>query len=123
MPKSVGAWLAGLQDNDRIVSRAAQGAFQKVFPSEEKKKTVWKAYRQPILDYCRDAVLKESMQTLSDERTASPDDAQAKYARVIGAAILTVASALGKEKLYHNSCRTDASVHRYPDSRRSPCSK
>ncbi|MCJ1244899.1 hypothetical protein MMC30_002100 [Trapelia coarctata] len=94
MPKSVGAWLAGLQDNDRIVSRAAQGALEKVFPSEDKQKTVWKVFQQPILDYCRDAVLKQSVQTLSDERTASPDDAEAKYARVIGTAILTVASAL-----------------------------
>jgi len=117
MPKSVGAWLAGLQDNDRIVSRAAQNAFQMVFPSEDKQRIVWKVYQQPILEYCRDAVLKESVQTLSDERTASPDDAEAKYTRVIGAAILTVASALGKEFSYPSWGMTDISIHRHPGSR------
>ena len=110
MPRSVGAWLAGLQDNDRIVSLAAESAFQKLFPGEDKQKTVWKVYQQPILAYCMDAVLKESVQTLSDERTASPDDADAKYARVIGAAILTVASALGKWYSYTTGCKADASL-------------
>ncbi len=117
MPKSVGAWLAGLQDNDRIVSRAAQSAFRKVFPSEDKQQIVWKVYQQPILEYCRDAVLRESVQTLSDERTASPDEAEAKYARVIGAAILTVASALGEEFPYSTPGMTDISIFRHPASR------
>jgi hypothetical protein len=95
MPLSVGALLAGLQDNDRVVSRAAQSAFQKIFPSDGKQKAVWRFYQRHIIEYCADAVLKETVNTLSDERTTRPDDAESKYACVTGSAILTVANVLG----------------------------
>ncbi|KAL8775599.1 MAG: hypothetical protein Q9209_000095 [Squamulea sp. 1 TL-2023] len=90
MPDVVGAWLAGLFDGDKLVSRAAQESVKQTFPTEEKVKNVWNLYLGPTLQFCSDAVFKENVNTLSDERTVSPDDASAKHARVIAAACSVV---------------------------------
>ncbi|KAF2625661.1 hypothetical protein BU25DRAFT_412319 [Macroventuria anomochaeta] len=94
MPKSVAAWLCGLYDSDRAVVDATQNSLRQVFPTPEKIQNIRKAYQQPILEYCRDAVDKESTATLSDERTVSADDAQAKYSRVISACLALLGSLL-----------------------------
>ena len=94
MPKSVAAWLCGLYDSDRAVIEATQNSLRQVFTTPEKIQNIRKAYQQPILEYCRDAVDKESVTTLSDERTVSADDAQAKYSRVISACIALLGSLL-----------------------------
>ena len=94
MPKSVAAWLCGLYDSDRSVVEATQGSLRQVFNTPEKIQHIRKAYQQPILEYCRDAIDKESATTLSDERTVSQDDAEAKYSRVISACIALLGSLL-----------------------------
>ncbi|KAF1963832.1 hypothetical protein CC80DRAFT_398192 [Byssothecium circinans] len=94
MPSSVGAWLCGLYDSDRSVADATQGSLRQVFNTAEKIQNIRKAYQQPILEYCRDAIDKETELTLSDERTVSPDDAMAKYSRVISACIALLGSLL-----------------------------
>jgi E3 ubiquitin-protein ligase listerin len=90
LPKVIGAWLTGAFDSDRSVSRAALESFETAFPSEEKRKAVWKIYQGPLLEYVEDAVLRHSPQTLSDERNTSPDDAEAKYVRVVSTALLAL---------------------------------
>lgn len=87
MPKIVGAWIAGQYDKDHLVSRAAQESLAQVFAAEEKRRTVWRAYRSAILGYVDDAAIQQTAQTLSDERTVSPDDALAKHVRVAASAI------------------------------------
>ena len=99
MPKIVGSWAAGLYDDDRSVVRAAQESFRRVFSTEEKMRNLWSVYQKSLLEYSRDTTLDETVQTLSDERTISPDDAQAKYARAIGAAIMVVSHILGQSML------------------------
>ncbi|KAF2711283.1 hypothetical protein K504DRAFT_480372 [Pleomassaria siparia CBS 279.74] len=99
MPKTVGAWLCGLYDSDRSVAEATQNSLRQVFNSPEKIQNIRKAYQQPILEYCRDAIDKESALTLSDERTVTPDDAEAKYSRVISACISLVGSLLANLKI------------------------
>ncbi|KAF2455372.1 hypothetical protein BDY21DRAFT_350599 [Lineolata rhizophorae] len=94
MPKIVGAWLCGLYDSDRSVSRAAQEAFEQLFPTPEKRRNVRKAFQEQILEYCRSIVDNETPQTLSDERTVSPDEASGKYWRVIASTVSVVASLL-----------------------------
>jgi hypothetical protein len=94
MPQSVAAWLCGLYDSDRSVVEAAQSSLRQVFSTPEKIQNIRKAYQQPILEYCRDAIDKESATTLSDERTVSSDDAEAKYSRVISACISLLGSLL-----------------------------
>ena len=95
MPNLVGAWLAGLYDNDRPVAKAARESLASVFLTQEKMQAVWNIYRTPIIEYCRDAILRESVQSLSDERATSPDDAEAKYARVVATSISVVTNMLG----------------------------
>jgi hypothetical protein len=94
MPQSVAAWLCGLYDSDRSVVEATQSSIRQVFNTPEKIQNIRKAYQQPILEYCRDAIDKESTTTLSDERTVTPDDAEAKYSRVISACISLLGSLL-----------------------------
>ncbi|EDU39791.1 conserved hypothetical protein [Pyrenophora tritici-repentis Pt-1C-BFP] len=94
MPKSVAAWLCGLYDSDRSVVEATQTSLRQVFNSPEKLQSIRKAYQQPIMEYCRDAIDKESTTTLSDERIVSKDDAEAKYSRVISACISLLGSLL-----------------------------
>jgi hypothetical protein len=94
MPQSVAAWLCGLYDSDRSVVEATQSSIRQVFNTPEKIQNIRKAYQQPILEYCRDAIDQESPTTLSDERTVTPDDADAKYSRVISACISLLGSLL-----------------------------
>ena len=96
MPKIIGPWLAGLYDNDRSVSRAAQESLRQVFASEEKLLNLWRLYQASIVAYSLDAITKETVYTLSDERTTSPDDAFAKHARVLATGILLVTHLIGQ---------------------------
>ncbi|KAI9706137.1 MAG: hypothetical protein M1836_005543 [Candelina mexicana] len=131
VPKVVGAWLGGLYDNDRLVSKAAQQSFKQVFPTQEKVHNVWRSYARPILEYCRDALLRETVQTLSDERTVSPDEAENKYAALVGTTLSVVINLaeelapeenekiadlyreiLGQEKVWDLASSKDASVRR-----------
>ena len=95
MPDVVGPWLAGVFDGDKMVSLAAKDSLKQVFQTEEKMKNLWRVYQASILGYCSDAVYKENIHTLSDERTVSPDDAFAKHARVVAAAIQAVRHIIG----------------------------
>ncbi|KAL5374934.1 hypothetical protein PMIN06_008724 [Paraphaeosphaeria minitans] len=131
MPKSVGAWLCGLYDGDRSVVDATQNALRQVFNTPEKIQNIRRAYQQPILEYCRDAIDRETPQTLSDERTVNPDDAESKFSRVVSACILLLGSLLanlkpeeiskhqadydgllGDKKLWEFASHNDASVRR-----------
>ena len=96
LPKVIGAWIAGLYDNDRPVHRSALESLTRVFSTEEKRSGVWKIYQSSILDFVDDVILQQTPQTLSDERTVKPDDVEAKYARVAGTAILLLNRILGQ---------------------------
>ena len=101
MPKVAASWVSGQYDNDRSVSRAAIESFRRVFSSEEKIKNVWRLYQVPILEYATDVVVKETANTLSDERTTSPDDSSAKYSRVVATSLVMVT------KLIESTSRAD----------------
>lgn len=79
----VGAWLAGTYDNDRLVRKAAQEALNRTFATEEKRHNVWKRHLRSVLEHAQDSILHETVQTLSDERVVSPEEAEAKHARVV----------------------------------------
>jgi E3 ubiquitin-protein ligase listerin len=90
MPTIVGPWLAGLYDEDKTVAKAAQEAIKLVFPTEEKFRGIWKVFSGSILNYCKSAILEESVNSLSDERTTSPEDGDAKYARVVATSVAVI---------------------------------
>lgn len=94
MPQVIGAWLAGIHDGDRSVTKSAQDALALVFATPEKRSGLSKAYQAPILEFCNNAILKESSQSLSDERTTTPEDSEAKYARVVASSIAVVTNLL-----------------------------
>lgn len=74
--------------------RSTQDSLSAIFPTDKKRLGVWKVYHGSILDYCTNAVLYEDVKTLSDERTTNKDDADAKFFRTIGSALLTASRAL-----------------------------
>lgn len=131
MPQLVGPWLSGANDPDKVVANSAQSSLRRVFPTPEKLGSIGKIYQRPLLEGSKDAILQESVQSLSDERTASPDDAEAKYARVVASNLLVIANLLtelppeeltkqqevyddmlGDHKLWDFASHSDAAVRR-----------
>ena len=92
MPRVVGPWLAGSFDNDRAAAKAAVDALNIVFPTTEKIQGVRRAFQRYIVEYCRNAVLHETIQTLSDERVVSSEDAEATYYRVVATSLSVINS-------------------------------
>ena len=98
LPQSIGAWICGQYDSDRGVARTASETLKQIFPTEEKFSNAWKAYLSYILDFCSGAITKESVQTLSDERITSPDEAKGKHVRVVSTAMSALQHILGKSR-------------------------
>ena len=99
MSKLVGPWLCGLFDSDRASARAVKESLLKVFKSEEKLGAIWKTLEAEILAFCRATVVSETVHTLSDERWVGPDDAEAKFARVMATCCLAVAHLISTQDL------------------------
>ncbi|KAI9054877.1 hypothetical protein LZ554_002021 [Drepanopeziza brunnea f. sp. 'monogermtubi'] len=93
IPKIVGSWLGGTYDRDRAVARAASDGTRSFLDTQAKMTLFYKRCEGPILEYAQEA-LEETPQTLSDERTMSADDVQAKYFRVIGSSLSLIANLL-----------------------------
>lgn len=95
VPKIIGAWLAGTYDRDRAVARAANDGLRSFLDTEEKLLSLWRKCQSQIIEYSQRAI-EETPQTLSDERTVSVDDSEAKYQRVIGTSLSLVVNLLAK---------------------------
>jgi hypothetical protein len=92
IPNIAGPWLSGIYDSDRSAAKAANDSLHAVFSSPEKLQNLRKTFQSSILKYCEDAILRETPQSLSDERIVSSDDAEATYARVVSACIAVVSN-------------------------------
>lgn len=132
LPKAVGPWLCGHYDNDRSVARSAADALAGAFATPEKRQALWKIYKGSLLDFAEDAILKQTVQTLSDERSTSKDDAESKYARVAGSAMTMLGYLIraheGNQDFHHkvspmiiNKGLWDFVNHKDPYLRRSIC--
>jgi len=98
MPHIIGPWLCGTYDNDRTVSKAARESLIKTFGLEKLKK-VWEVYHTDILAYSTNIVEREQVYTLSSEvQGKNAEEAEAKFARVIGACISAVRHILSQWK-------------------------
>ena len=89
IPQIVGAWLAGLFDRDRAVARAASDGLSSFLTTPEKMTGFWNKCQVQILDYAVEAI-RETTDSLSDERSTTKEDAEAKYFRVITASLSLV---------------------------------
>ena len=98
MPQIIGPWLCGTYDNDRTVSKAARESLIKTFGLEKLKK-VCEAYHSDILGYCINIIEREQVYTLSSEAQGkNAEEAEAKFARVIGACISALRHILSQWK-------------------------
>lgn len=97
IPKIVGSWLAGTYDRDRGVARSANDGISSFLDTEPKVAAFWKRCQIQILEYAQET-FNETPQTLSDERTISPDEMQEKYFRVVGSSVSLVLNLLVKLK-------------------------
>ncbi|KAI1481951.1 Zfp294 protein [Daldinia eschscholtzii] len=95
VPKIVGTWLAGTFDRDKVVSRAAADGLSSFLTTPEKVVQFWKRCQPQILDYASGAI-RETAETLSDERSTSADDAESKSYRVLGSSLALVLGLLQK---------------------------
>ncbi|KAI1450465.1 hypothetical protein F5Y02DRAFT_368922 [Annulohypoxylon stygium] len=93
IPKIVGSWLAGTFDKDKAVSRAATEGLSSFLSTPEKVTQFWRRCQAQIIEYASDAI-KETAETLSDERSTNADDAEAKYYRVLGSSLALVLNLL-----------------------------
>lgn len=84
LPKVVATWLAGSFDRDRGVAKAASDGINSFVNTPEKTKPFWFKSQGPILDFVMEAI-KETVWTLSDNRSTSKEDAEEKYYRVLDA--------------------------------------
>lgn len=79
----VPTWLAGTFDNDKGVAKAATSGWDSLLHSDEKMASLLKQSQGAVLAYAQEG-LDETPETLSDERSMSPDDVKATYIRLIG---------------------------------------
>lgn len=89
LPKIASPWLAGTFDRERAVARAASEGLTTFLNTEDKVTQLWKRCQPQILQYATDAIT-ETPDTLSDERSTKPEDAEAKYYRVIAGSLSLV---------------------------------
>ncbi|QPH19617.1 hypothetical protein C2857_004899 [Epichloe festucae Fl1] len=89
VPKVVGPWLAGLYDRDRVVARAARDGISSFLTTPEKLTAFWVKCQPQILDFACEAI-RETQDTLSDERSTTSEDAEAKYYRVVTSSLSLV---------------------------------
>lgn len=95
LPKVAAAWLAGTFDGDKSVARTASQGLSTFLNTEEKVLIFWKKCQLQILQYANEAIL-ETPNTLSDARSTKPEDADAKYYRVISGSFSLILGLLQK---------------------------
>ena len=98
IPLVVGTWLAGLYDKDRAVSKAATDGLTSFLNTDEKMTALWRKCQVQIMEYATESVA-ETPDTLSDERSTTKEDAEAKYYRVMGGSLSLVLNLLAKADL------------------------
>lgn len=99
IPMIAGAWLAGTFDREKPVARAANEGLATFLTTEDKVTQFWRKCQSQVLQFAIEAII-ETPDTLSDERSTKPEDAEAKYYRVIAASfslILGLLQRLSKE--------------------------
>ena len=131
LPSSIGPWLLGLHDNDKLVSKAVKAGLEQAFPAAEKQKILRNAFQEHLLEFSLNIIQHESPTTLSYEPAVGPAEAAAKYNRTLAASIRLISDLLefaadedsrkvvekykalaDDQKLWGNVTSEDASVRR-----------
>lgn len=73
----------GTCDTDNIVSKNCKEEFSNCFNNDSNKlNSLWKVFHEPILNLINDIIVKETIDTISDERYISKEESQFKYNRL-----------------------------------------
>ncbi|KAK4226614.1 E3 ubiquitin-protein ligase listerin [Podospora fimiseda] len=98
LPLFVAPWVAGSFDRDRRVSKAASDGLSSFLQTKEKEDAFWRSIQTKVLEFATEAS-RETPDTLSDERSTTKQDAEAKYHRVMGATLCLVINLLARGDL------------------------
>lgn len=85
----VAVWVAGSFDRDRAVARVASAGLSSFLDTPGKMNAFWIKCQSQILDFAIES-MRETRDSLSDERSTTPEDAEAKYFRVVYASLSLV---------------------------------
>lgn len=98
VPFLVGPWLAGTNDRDKVVSRAAGDGLSSFLNTKEKETKFWVKCQTQIMDYAIQVML-ETPDTLSDARSSTKEDALSKYYRVASGSLSLILGLIGNAEL------------------------
>lgn len=102
LKESIGPWVTGLYDTDKLVVIAAENALDLVFPTQEKKEALYKVFEQTLLEYIHNVIAVETMSSLSDERFVTKEEAEHKYYRTQRASVALLEELLKKDTKKHD---------------------
>ncbi|WBW73613.1 RQC complex ubiquitin-protein ligase E3 Rkr1 [Schizosaccharomyces osmophilus] len=101
----IAPWLMGFFDFDKSVSSAARDSLRKLL-SEDKWSHVWMKYGNVLVDNIVDILMYETVDSMSDLRFISNEDAEAKYERTC-ACCFSVLSFLLNQNLTNDARSVD----------------
>ncbi|KAK9471701.1 uncharacterized protein V1510DRAFT_431063 [Dipodascopsis tothii] len=85
MGESVGCWLGGLWDSDKIVARSARASFEAVFNTATKRDNILKVFHGPILAHVQATLDADA--GLGESKYATEADLAARRARALTSAL------------------------------------
>ncbi|CDK28435.1 unnamed protein product [Kuraishia capsulata CBS 1993] len=95
---TIGVWLAGSFESDRLAAKECAISIQEAFGRNQgKTDALWKIFPVQILEFCFQVFKFESRETLSDERFIGKDEAEAKYQRVLFSSISILSTFVTKQ--------------------------
>ncbi|KAG7746554.1 hypothetical protein KL912_004131 [Ogataea haglerorum] len=95
---TVGIWMSGCFENDRVVSKGTVASISAAFgDSPEKTSNLWKIFAQQLLTYCHQLLLFETIDTLSDERFVGKEESEIKYLRTVHAGVQMLISLVTRQ--------------------------
>ena len=82
-------WLLGIYDPDKGVANAVYKGLLESFQNDSDRVNVkiWGIFKDSILKFIHTVICQELPESLSDSRYTKEEDSQAKYERVLGAAV------------------------------------
>ncbi|KAG7901065.1 hypothetical protein KL907_004510 [Ogataea polymorpha] len=95
---TVGIWMSGCFENDRVVSKGTMASISAAFgDSPVKTNNLWKVFAQQLLNYCHQLLLFETIDTLSDERFVGKEESEIKYLRTVHAGVQMLISLVTRQ--------------------------
>lgn len=88
---TAGTWVSSKFDADRLVALEASSSFTACFNSDKKRDSFYSIFETQIMDYLIDIFNYQSVDTLSDTRYVTKDDAKYKHDRVLKNCLSTLA--------------------------------